>query len=303
MTLGIVIPFYKLSFFEETLASLAAQLNKNFRVYIGNDASPEDPLKLIESYSCELDIKYRRFEQNLGRKSLPGHWDRCIAMSRDEDYLLILGDDDVLDPHVVACFYREQESFLEKKQLVRFASAMIDKNSAITTMIYRHPREEKATDAYFRKFKGHTRSSLSEYAFPMETYIKNGFSDYPLGWHSDDRAWLEFSGQDPIYTINDAVVFIRNSGRNISSRQDNVHDKIEATYRFYQFLLKSRLEEFDTNRKYGLINSYQEFLKTNGKLKVWDWWFIARLHIVHFRLRNFKAFMKRSLSQRFISDS
>jgi len=39
--LAIVVPYYKLTFFEETLKSLKSQTNKKFKVYIGDDASPE----------------------------------------------------------------------------------------------------------------------------------------------------------------------------------------------------------------------------------------------------------------------
>ena len=41
--LAIIIPYFKLLFFEETLQSLAIQTDKRFKVYIGDDASPEDP--------------------------------------------------------------------------------------------------------------------------------------------------------------------------------------------------------------------------------------------------------------------
>ena len=44
--LAIVIPYYKYTFFEETLLSLQNQTNKKFNVYIGDDASPENPLDL-----------------------------------------------------------------------------------------------------------------------------------------------------------------------------------------------------------------------------------------------------------------
>ena len=48
--LAIIIPYYKIDFFEETLQSVAAQTNKNFTLYIGNDASPNSPLPLIQKY-------------------------------------------------------------------------------------------------------------------------------------------------------------------------------------------------------------------------------------------------------------
>ncbi len=41
-SLAIVISFYKIIFFEETLQSLANQIDKRFKVCIGNDASPSD---------------------------------------------------------------------------------------------------------------------------------------------------------------------------------------------------------------------------------------------------------------------
>ena len=63
--LAIVIPYFKLTFFEETLLSLANQTNKRFKVYIGNDASPESPLLLLEKYKDKFDFVYHEFESNL----------------------------------------------------------------------------------------------------------------------------------------------------------------------------------------------------------------------------------------------
>tara|TARA_B110000240_G_scaffold195891_1_gene246534 strand:+ start:1600 stop:2013 length:414 start_codon:yes stop_codon:yes gene_type:complete len=78
MKLAIVIPYYKITFFEETIASLANQTNKNFKVYIGNDASPECPEALIEQYKDKFNFIYKKFETNLGSTSLVKQWERCI---------------------------------------------------------------------------------------------------------------------------------------------------------------------------------------------------------------------------------
>jgi len=37
--LAIVIPYYKRTFFEETLQSLANQTDKRFQVYVGDDTN------------------------------------------------------------------------------------------------------------------------------------------------------------------------------------------------------------------------------------------------------------------------
>lgn len=294
MLLAIIIPFYKLSFFEEVLSSLNEQTNKNFQVYIGDDASQENPSNVIEKWSDKLNLHYHRFEKNIGKKSLTAHWDRCITLSNQEDYLMILGDDDILGKNVVESFYRELENFQKAHPVIRFASKMIDENSKGTSEVFQHPQEEKAIDAFFRKFKGYTRSSLSEYIFQRRAYEKFGFYPYPLGWHSDDRAWLDFSGSQNIYSINEAVVHIRNSSQNISSRKDNLVEKFIATRRFYRYVLFSQLYRFDTDRKYGLINAYEDLLKKESNFKLYDWWLIAQLHLIHFRFRDFKRFIKRS---------
>lgn len=293
--LAVIIPYYKRKFFEETLASLAAQTNKNFQVYIGDDASPEVPSRLIEEFSSKFNIHYHRFDQNIGKNSLTAHWDRCISLNEKEEYLMVLGDDDILGENVVATFYKHLDNLKKSPKLFRFASAMIDENSKITTEVFKHPAQEKATDAFFRKFKGFTRSSLSEYIFKREVYEKRGFYPYPLGWHSDDRAWLEFAGSEPIHTINDAVIYIRNSSENISSKKDNLHEKFEATHNFYNYILSSWLEEFDTDRKYGLINAYEELLRNGKVFNFKEWLFLFKLHLEHFRYRNFKKFVKSSL--------
>ncbi len=68
--LGIVIPFYKLTNFEATLESLANQTDQGFKVYIGDDASLENPVELLEKYKGKFDFVYHRFETNLGGISL-----------------------------------------------------------------------------------------------------------------------------------------------------------------------------------------------------------------------------------------
>ena len=82
--LAIVIPYYKLTFFDATLASLAAQTCHDFKVYIGDDASQEKPSALLEKYKEQFDFIYHRFDENLGGTSLTKQWERCIALSGNE---------------------------------------------------------------------------------------------------------------------------------------------------------------------------------------------------------------------------
>ncbi|MFV0178223.1 glycosyltransferase family 2 protein [Empedobacter falsenii] len=118
--LAIVIPYYKLTYFEETLQSLANQTDKKFNLYIGNDSSPEDPLNLIDLYRQKVNLIYIKFEENYGGQGkLVEQWERCIALTNEEEYIQILGDDDLVSENFVETFYE----ILDKKgnfDLLRF---------------------------------------------------------------------------------------------------------------------------------------------------------------------------------------
>ena len=72
--LAIVIPYYKINFFEKTLSSLAQQTDQRFQVYIGDDESPVPPTELLEKYQGKFSFTYKRFKDNLGSVSLVKQW-------------------------------------------------------------------------------------------------------------------------------------------------------------------------------------------------------------------------------------
>ena len=291
--LSIVIPFYKLTFFEETLDSLANQTDKRFKVYIGDDASPENPSKLLEKYKGKFDFNYYRFETNLGGISLPQQWERCIARIKDEEWIMILGDDDYVDENVVAQFYSHLPEFQSKANVVRFASRTIVQEENYKATICQHPVLESAIDAYLRKFKFLTRSSLSEYVFSRKAYEKYGFYNYPLAWNSDDRAWLDFSEEKPIYSINDAVVCSRLSTINITGKKDNLVLKNASLVQFYSFLIQNKFKYYSKFDRVKILRQYHYVLKSSKKLEVSDWIFLIKNYLKNISLAVLKGFIKK----------
>ncbi|MCM2302200.1 MAG: glycosyltransferase family 2 protein [Flavobacteriaceae bacterium] len=269
--LAIIIPYYKLIFFEETLQSLSNQTDKRFKIYIGDDASPENPSVLLEKYKGKFEFTYQRFEENLGSASLTKQWVRCIALSNNEEWIMVLGDDDVLGENVVEEFYKQLTIFKEKSNVVRFASEVINGNNEIISKKFEHPVWETATDSYYRKYIGKTRSSLSEHIFLKVAFLKYKFCNYPLGWHSDDRAWIEFSENQPIYTINESVVFIRVSDESISGKTDNEQLKRQATISFFKNIITKKLGLFNADQQYKLLLDFEIFMKKNGGLSLKEW--------------------------------
>lgn len=248
--LAIIIPYHKLTFFEATLESLLSQTDKRFKVYIGDDASIESPLVLLDKYQESIDFSYNRFEVNYGSFSLVKQWHRCLEMINDEEWIMFLGDDDVLQNNVVSEFYRNLNEINYQVDVVRFSTCKIDTLGLITSPNFTHPKLEYSANFLFRN----VRSSLSEYVFRKNKVIEIGFRDFPLGWHSDVLAVLEFSNFKNVYSINAAKVFIRITDLSISGKLDNVELKRKATFDFYYYLIMFKLNHFNSFQRIELFN-------------------------------------------------
>ena len=236
--LAIVIPYYKLTFFDKTLQSINNQTDQRFKVYIGNDASKANPEELLRKYDNSFEIVYKKFNDNLGSSSLVNQWHRCLDMINDEEWIMILGDDDVLGENVVEEFYKNLETVNDCQiNVIRFSSVLINSITLKKSSVYLQEKKEQMIDFFAKKLFDKTRSSLSEYIFRKASYEKYRFKKYPLAWHSDDMAWFEFSENKPIFSINDATVYVRISYDSITGDTTNSFSKDGATIQFYTDLL------------------------------------------------------------------
>ena len=291
--LAIVIPYYKIDYFEDCLASLALQTDMKFKVYIGNDGSPTDPVDLINRYSKTIDITYKSFTKNLGRKSLVQAWERCIDLTENEDWIMLLGDDDKLGSNCVEELNHSMEKVEELQiNVIRFSSIVIQ--DTMTSKLFYHPEIENSTAFFLRRYQGNTRSSLSEYVFRKKKLLFYGFKNFPLAWYSDLLAVLESSEFGKIFTINTAVVYFRLSDNNISARNDNLKEKSIASFHFYFFLLKNKSEHFNLEQKEFLIFQLENtflYNKKNGHF----WIIFTRLYLSRFYFRRYLLYIKKLL--------
>jgi glycosyltransferase involved in cell wall biosynthesis len=285
--LAIVIPYYKLTFFEQTLQSLASQTDQRFKVYIGDDASPENPNEVLEKFQQNFDFIYHRFEENLGGTSLTQQWERCITLSSNEEWIMILGDDDVLGENVVEAFYYDIEGITRVSNVIRFASMKIDGDGISISKIYSHPRNEKSIDFIFRD----SRSSLSEYVFNKKQILNIGFKDFPLAWFSDVLAVLEFSDFKEVITINEAVVYIRITDLSISGNQNNLKLKLKATFYFYNYLLTKKSGQFVENQKIELLLKISKCYIYNKK-ELNYFFKISKIYLINFLFTDYFGFIK-----------
>ncbi len=216
--LCIIIPAYKARYLKDSLASIANQTVKDFKVYIGDDHSPENLKDICLSFAGEIDLEYHRFPENLGGISLVQQWQRCIALSKEEPWIWLFSDDDVMEPQCVEWFYRSLSDTKEAFDVYRFNNYMTDADGAVTLVSPQHPATESGFDFARARLRAERISSACEYIFSRRAYSeKAGIVEFPLAWCSDDATWIKFSGNRGIYTIAGPRVHWRTSGLNIST--------------------------------------------------------------------------------------
>ena len=294
--LAIVIPYYKHTFFEATLQSLANQTDKRFKVYIGDDASLENPSDLLEKFRYKFEFVYHRFASNLGGIFLVKQWERCIALTEDEEWMMILGDDDALSEKCIEDFYTNLTDINHYScKVVRVATIINDEVHQKLSTLYTHPILEKAADFFHRKFTNQTRSSLSEYIFKKSAYEKFGFYNYELAWYADDRAWLEFSEFKNIYTINSSYVIFRLSQANISRINYKTIEKQKVTLQFFNFLIFKHFNKFKRYQRKDLLLYYEQLVYKNKKATFSFWFMLFLLFSTSFYFLQSIKFTRRLL--------
>lgn len=291
--IAIVIPYYKISFFTATLAALAAQTNQNFTVYIGNDASPECPEAIINRYKTVLDIKYVYFEKNVGGTNLTEQWHRCLDLITDEEWVMFNCDDDVLSENCVAEFYKNLQEINENNiNVIRFSTDLIDDSGTKFNKIVKHPKIENAIDFFIRRQSGGTRNSLSENIFKKEIVTSVKFKNFPLAWHSDDLALLEFSDFGNLFTINNAIVYFRLSEINITNKKNNIFEKSEASFQFFHYLLNKHGDKFSLENK-GIIQEKLEKNILHDKKNIKKWFLLSELYFRDLKIKHFFNLLSR----------
>ncbi len=263
--LAIVIPYYKSTYFEQTLQSLQNQTNQKFTLYIGDDASPENPALILSKFEGKFNIQYKRFTENLGATSLTKQWERCLQMTQDENWVMLLGDDDVLGENVVNELYNSAAVVAKNNfNVIRFATQKIDTNSNILSAVYHHPEIEKSTSFLTRVYSENSRSSLSEYIFNRKLLLQKGILDFPVAWHSDIALVLEMSDFNQVFSINNAVIKVRVSQNSISGSDGFIKQKAKADYLFAQYLIQN-LKKFSSEEQKGIVPRIEKLALNNRK--------------------------------------
>lgn len=188
----VIIPAYNcFSTLRNTLYSLAAQIDKNFKVLLVDDCSTEDILSIVDEFKNILDIRYIRNECNLGcGMTRQTGIDNAVG-----DYITFLDSDDVFMPYTIEVFnkisksrpnvnifhsyFYEQEiyngtsSFVLHKDGYTWCHGKLYKMEFLKKYNIRNlPEVKYADDSFFNSMC----SELSDYSiieFPMMVWLNN----------------------------------------------------------------------------------------------------------------------------------
>jgi len=284
--LAIVIPYYKIDFFEETIKSVASQTNKNFVLYIGDDASPNDPVNIIEKYLQPESYFYYKYKDNLGGKNLALQWERVLENVKEE-WFQVLGDDDVISANFVEEFYNNLKTAESKNiSVMKFSHQWIDEeNSVIQNFVYNFS-ELKPSEFFIKKYNHEIQSSLSENIFKLDIYKRVKFEKITLAWGSDDLAILLFAAGNVILYIKNSIVKVRISGSSISGSMHLSDQKQKAYFELREILIAKYSSLFDYQFISEVVEEYLDF--SNYKK------YNAHYTVIFFYLKHLKikAFLK-----------
>ena len=260
-SLAVVIPAYKASFLKATLDSIAAQTCQDFTLYIGDDCSPHNLKNIVDGYKDKIDLVYKRFDTNLGGRDLVAQWERCIAMTKEEPYIWLFSDDDVMEPKCVESFLNLPEQ-TRNEYIVHFPIKQIDEKGDVIKTPISYPERMSAKGYLDAKlFQKGIISYVVEFVFPRHIYKKtSGFQNYDLAWGSDFMTWLKFAEAcNGIFSINSKEAYVRwrSSSENISPNKSR---EIQIRKINSQIQVAEYIKSFLTGNGYKYKFRYSRFV-------------------------------------------
>lgn len=231
--LAIVIPAYKDVYLERTLSSLAAQTSMDFKVYVGDDASPFGIREIVDSFAGKLDLSYTRFDSNLGGRNLVDQWQRCLGLVGDEEWICLFSDDDIMGTRCVEAFMSQHID--DKYDVVHFNLSIIDENDRLVSKCNDFPDDLSSAEFYAKLFRKEITARMPEFVF-RKTALE--LVQFDLAWRTDTATVMSVANPNGILTIPDTDgvrVLWRCSGSNISGQSEHIERKNAANLDFYRW--------------------------------------------------------------------
>lgn len=216
MKYTFLLPAYKKSFLDKAICSILNQTYTDFKLIVSDDCSPEDLYSIVNEYSDDTRLIYRRNDKNMGGENLVSHWNMLLDLC-DTEYVILASDDDVYLP----CFLEEINKLIEKYpkvDLFHSRAQCINEVGEIFKIDSLY-KEYVTQLEFFEQLDYYNHiECIANYVFKTETLKKNGgFVNFPLAW-SSDTATCNLMSLNGVVNTSDVYFCFRMSGLNISSQ-------------------------------------------------------------------------------------
>ena len=138
-------------------------------------------------------------------------------MSRNEPYIWLFSDDDMMEPECVEAFYQTLNDTHCNFQLYHFDVKKVDESGKIISVPKGYDKVVGSFRYYKEKLIGSYMSLVVENIFSRDVYKKyDGFKNFDMAWGSDTATWAIFCEGKGMYTIPGPYVLWRSSSENIT---------------------------------------------------------------------------------------
>ena len=220
--------------------SILGQSFQDLELIILNDCSPE-PIEQIVSGFQDSRIRYYKNEKNVGALKLVDNWNKCLSLCSGE-YMVIMGDDDLLEPDYLEEFSRLIASFPDL-EVFHCRSKIINDDGETIMLTPSCPSHEGVYDSIWNRLQQYRSNYISDYMYRTKSLLdRGGFYFLPLAWGSDDITAFMASAKKGIAHSNKPVFNYRSNRLSITSTGNDL-EKMNANLGY-----ASWLEEFLTHK-------------------------------------------------------
>lgn len=254
---SFILPAYKRRFLKEAIDSILAQTCRDFELVVVDDKSPEALYEVIKEYPWEKDfdtlpdggrkwevdgipVRYYQNLKNLGGERVVDAWHHALTYA-NSDLCVLAGDDDVYCQRFLGEMMRLEQKY-PKCDMFFSRSATIDESGAWKSVGAKWlEHESQISLAYYNGIR-HMPIFAQAVMFRKSKLMDiGGFVDFPNAAYSDDATWMLLSRNGA--AVSPEILFHwRYSGKNLSTRTDNVLPKLQACEK-YRFWMTSFVRE------------------------------------------------------------
>src|SRR5690606_37460634 len=205
----------------------------DLELIILNDCSTE-PIEQIVSGFQDPRIRYFKNEKNVGALNLVDNWNKCLSLCSGE-YMVIMGDDDLLEPDYLDEFSGLIESYPGLK-VYHCRSKIINDEGDTIMLTPSCPSHESVYDSIWHRLQQYRSNYISDYMYKTQSLQeRGGFYFLPLAWGSDDITAFIASAEKGIAHSNMPVFNYRSNRLSITSTGNDL-EKMNANLGYASWL-------------------------------------------------------------------